>query len=145
MRPSRKEVYLTMARVLAERSTCARRKVGCILTDQQGRVLSTGYNGVAKGYAHCIDKPCFGADSPSGENLEMCEAIHAEQNALIQCREPDEIYHVYVTTAPCVHCLKMLMNTGARCIWYAEDYPGSRFDLWRASAKNRTASKINFY
>ena len=83
MRPSRGETMLKIASTIAERSTCARRKVGCVLVDINGRVLSMGHNGVAKGQVHCIDTPCPGANCPTGTGLEKCEAIHAEANALM--------------------------------------------------------------
>jgi dCMP deaminase len=87
-----------------------------------GHILATGYNGAAAGMAHCIDEPCAGANYPSGEGLEFCNSLHAEQNALIRCREPDRIYTAYVTTSPCIHCTKMLLNTTCQEIQFIEPY-----------------------
>lgn len=86
-------------------------------------MLATGYNGVARGRTHCIDKPCGGASYPSGQGLHECEAIHAEQNALIQCRNINEIYAVYVTVSPCVQCMRLISNTSAKRIVFLEEYP----------------------
>lgn len=112
-----------MATLVAKRSTCARRAVGCVLTNSMGHVLATGYNGVARGRPHCIDTPCSGAEMPSGTGLHLCEAIHAEQNALIQCRNINEIDTAYVTASPCIQCMRLLTNTSVRRIVFIEEYP----------------------
>ena len=116
------ECFMQIAYILSLRSTCVRRQVGCVLVDQRGLILSTGYNGVAAGLPHCIDEPCSGAGFASGVGLDMCEAIHAEQNALIQCKDHLKIYTCYCTTMPCIHCLKMLLNTSCGTLYYAEEY-----------------------
>lgn len=133
-RLSRDSVYLRIASILAFRSTCTRKQVGCVLTDKEGKVLATGYNGVPSGWTHCIDVPCKGANSPSGTNLEHCEAIHAEQNALLQCPNTNDIQTCYVTHSPCLHCVKLLLNTGCSRIVFDIDYPHHEsYDLWKKS------------
>ncbi len=143
-RMSRDEWALELAKLCAQRSTCLRRAVGCVLVNARGHVLATGYNGVASGMPHCnrwvndgiaamfdgpvqVDYPhaCPGARSPSGTNLDGCQAIHAEQNALLQCRDPFQIDTCYVTVSPCITCTKLLMNTSCRRIVFLEDYPHS--------------------
>jgi dCMP deaminase len=74
--------------------------------------FSTGY------YKHA----CPGAESPSGTNLDGCHAIHAEQNALLQCRDVWEIETCYITTSPCVTCVKLLLNTSCQRIVFNEEY-----------------------
>lgn len=77
---------------------------------------------------------CSGAGSKSGEGLDSCQAIHAEQNALLQCHNVFEIHTVYVTASPCVTCTKLLMNTAAERIVFREEYPHKEArDLWVAS------------
>ena len=90
-RPSKDEYFMDMALLVSERSTCLRRKVGAVLINKRKHVLATGYNGVASGQPHCLDIPCIGANSASGTDLDLCEAVHAEQNALLQCRNVFEI------------------------------------------------------
>lgn len=114
--------FLKMAYLVAERATCVRRSVGCILVNSKGHVIATGYNGVGRGQTHCIDKPCQGAELKSGEGLDVCRAIHAEQNALLQCKDVYDIQRVYCTTSPCMHCLKLLLNTSAKDIIFGEKY-----------------------
>jgi len=125
IRPSKMMTFTRMADVLAEQSTCRRRQVGCILVDAGHHVLAVGYNGVAKGMPHCLDEPCAGAGSKSGEDLVLCLAIHAEQNALIRCKEPNMIRTCYTNVEPCMHCLKMLLNTSCQRIVFLQPYAHS--------------------
>lgn len=130
LRPSRIESFLEIADVLARRSTCIRRGVGAVLVDKYHHIIGTGYNGVPRGIDHCISKPCGGHNHPSGEGLEDCLAIHAEQNALMQCPDVMEIDTLYVTTSPCMHCIKMLLNTNCRVIVFRDEYSKQALDLW---------------
>lgn len=123
MRPAVDDYFMDMARLAARRATCARRSVGCVLVDQRRHVLATGYNGVAAGMPHCNEgHPCSGACAPSGTRLDECEAIHAEQNALLQCRDVNAIDVAYVTVFPCITCTKLLLNTSCRRIVTLTDY-----------------------
>lgn len=141
-RPSFQEWAMSLAVLTATRSTCLRRHVGCVLFNSRHHILSTGYNGVAAGMPHCNDMDgdiepwcypnrCEGAQSASGQNLDGCEAIHAEQNALLQCRNVYEIEICVTTTSPCVTCVKLLLNTSCQEILYREEYPHTAAkDLW---------------
>lgn len=142
MRPTLDEYLMSMAKLAATRTTCIRRGVGCVLANERGHVLAVGYNGVASGQPHCNEKvitlaqgygaawlgkhpnACQGHDLPPGK--DSCEAVHAEQNALLQCRNPWEIATAYVTLSPCKPCVKLLMNTSCRRIVVAEEH----VDLW---------------
>jgi dCMP deaminase len=99
-------------------------------------VLSTGYNGVAAGQIHCIDMPCIGANSPSGTNLDACQAIHAEQNALLQCKDIYDIDTCFVTASPCMTCIKLLLNTACKRIVFFEEYPHTHAKvLWTSAGR----------
>lgn len=136
MRPTIDEYFLDMARLASRRSTCARRSVGCILVDNRDRVLSTGYNGVASGCIHCTDRPCPGAICAPGHGLNLCEAIHAETNAIINCRDPQDIHRAYVTASPCIYCTRQLLNTSCNEIIYEEEYPHQEAGiLWRSQRR----------
>jgi len=126
-RPSWHEYFLQLARQAATRSTCLRRQVGAVLVRDK-RVLATGYNGAPRGVAHCLDVGCLREQLriPSGERHELCRAIHAEQNAIIQAAVhgvPIEGATLYCTHQPCILCAKMLINCGVREIHYVEGYP----------------------
>lgn len=140
-----------LAVLTAQRATCARRRVGCVLLNHRGHVLSTGFNGVASGQPHCnhevirtdgrhemVFRPhvCQGAGAKSGTNLDACQAIHAEQNALLQCRDIYDIETAFVTASPCVTCVKLLMNTGCQRVVYLEEYPhNASRDMWILSGR----------
>lgn len=121
-RPTRHQTMMEIAQAISKRSTCARRRVGCVLTDVNGRVLSMGHNGVPRGHAHCTEHPCGGQGFKTGQGLEACQAIHAEQNALMFCSDIEKIHACYVTTSPCEHCSKMLLNTGLKLVVYQAWY-----------------------
>lgn len=134
-RPTRDQWAIELAIVTASRATCARRKVGAVILDEMGHVLSTGYNGTAKGQPHCIDTPCKGANCPSGTGLDLCEALHAEQNAIARLREPLAAHTMYCTTAPCVSCTKLILATNIKRIVCREDYPASGRALWESTGR----------
>lgn len=123
IRPTIDEYFLRMSCLCSERSTCPRRRVGCVLVNDKRHVLATGYNGVPAGFVHCIDHPCPGANAAPGLGLDKCEAIHAEQNALLQCKNVYEIHTAYCTDSPCITCVKLLLNTSCKRIAFIREYP----------------------
>lgn len=114
-RPSFEKIYLSLAQNLAKRSTCARLKVGTVITSTDFRkVLAVGYNGNATGLPNCCDR----------EEPGQCGCLHSEENAVINCDAPRFLEKiVFVTHLPCVQCAKRLINLGnVKKIYYAEDY-----------------------
>lgn len=151
MRPTKDPYFTSMAALVATRSTCLRRAVGCVLVDARGHVLSTGYNGVAAGQPHCNHEEqlpdhsiwhphkCAAAGARSGMDLDGCQAIHAEQNALLQCHDVWSIETAYVTVTPCMTCMKLLLNTSCTRIVAAEVYTNrAPIELWLASGRELT-------
>ena len=128
MRQEKVAIFMDVAQKLGELSTCSRRQVGCLLLDSDGVGLSWGYNGVPRNFPHCTDVPCEGASLPSGTGLGKCAAIHAEQNAIAWCSDVRQIHYCFVTSSPCEHCLKMLMNTTCRELFFRQIYPGWKDD-----------------
>lgn len=122
-RPSTDVYMMGMAMMAASRGSCARRTVGCVLTNEFNHILATGYNGPPRGVEHCSDARCPGRQAASGTFLDGCRATHAEQNALLQCGDVMDVRTVYTTTQPCFPCTKLLMNSGATRILYIEPYP----------------------
>ena len=140
-RPSKTTYFLAMAKLVATRGTCHRRNVGCVLVDKHGFVCATGYNGTGRTMVHCIDKPCEGASYPTGQGLEKCEAIHAEQNAILQCKNTEEIDIAYITLSPCVTCVKLLLNTSCREIVYLEEYINTDAErIWKNANRKWTSA-----
>lgn len=130
--------FMDIAILAAKRSTCIRRQVGAILTKNK-QILSTGYNGSPKNITHCGDNPkgCVREhlNVPSGEKHELCMAVHAEQNAIIQAAHTGVSIKgatLYSATYPCSICAKMLINAGIKEIVYDGEYPDTMSeDLFR--------------
>lgn len=128
-RPSWDDYFMEIAHVVAKRSTCLSRQVGCVLVRDR-RILTTGYNGPPKGMAHCEDLGgCLRArlGIPRGQRHEVCRALHAEQNAIIQAAVhgvslQGEVV-CYTLAQPCVTCAKMLVNASVRRIVFRHPYP----------------------
>ncbi len=138
MRPTKESYFLSMAELASSRGTCCRRKVGAVLVNKRGHVVATGYNGTPAGMDHCTrSNPCAGGSYPSGQGLEKCEALHAEQNALLQCKDVYDIHTAYVTASPCIHCTKLLLNTSCQRIIFKEEYPcEDAKKLWLKSGRD---------
>ena len=121
------EYFMNITYMVAERSTCLRRKVGAIAVRDK-RILATGYNGAPVSVPHCAEVGCLREELniPSGQRHEICRGLHAEQNVIIQAALHSAQINgaiVYCTTHPCVMCTKMLINCAVNAIYYAEDYP----------------------
>ena len=109
---------MDMARKVAERSTCDRAHVGCVLV-RDNRVLATGYNGSVSGMPHCNDVGHYIV------NNHCKRTIHAEMNAIIQCAlhgVSSKGAIVYVTHYPCYDCAKVLVNAGVLVVNYEQTY-----------------------
>ena len=127
MRQNWNDYFLDMAEQVASRSTCLRRKVGCVIVKEK-RVIATGYNGAPSGAPHCDVTGCIRQQEgiPSGQRLDICRASHAEANAISQCARygvPTEGATAYVTVSPCVTCAKLLVQAGIDCVVYRGIYP----------------------
>lgn len=126
-RPSWDQYFMTITRQVAERSTCARAKVGAVIVRDKN-ILATGYNGSASGMPHCIDVGClvYKSTTPTGETVENCfRTIHAEINAIAQAAKNGATIRdadIYITHTPCIHCFKVLINTGIVRICYERPY-----------------------
>ncbi len=126
-RSSWDEYFMNIAHTVAERSTCLRRKVGAIAV-KDNRILATGYNGAPTNTAHCFDVGCLREQLqvPSGTKHELCRALHAEQNILVQCAVHGISIKgatIYCTTQPCIICTKMLINAQIEAVYFSESYP----------------------
>lgn len=127
-RPTWDEYFMQMAELTAQRSTCLRRHVGAIIVRNK-HAMATGYNGAPKGLKHCAELGgCLREKLhvPSGERHELCRALHAEQNAIIQAAALGESIDggtIYITHHPCSICAKMIVNAGIKRIVIREGYP----------------------
>ena len=127
IRPAWEEYFLKLAFLVAERSTCLRHHVGAIIVKDR-HVLTTGYNGAARKTDDCLKLGCLRNQLKikSGERHEICRAIHAEQNAIIQAGVHGvniEGGILYCTHNPCIICAKMIVNAGIKGVVTCDDYP----------------------
>lgn len=129
-RPDYDTWFMAIARVVALRSTCARRAVGAVVIDDTHRILSTGYNGTPSGMMHCTTTPCGGTRFGEGLGLDECQALHAEQNAIARLQNVRFADTLYCSTAPCVMCTKLIAATPIRRIVAGADYAKSGRDFW---------------
>lgn len=126
-RPTKNHYYLDIAKAVAMRSTCLRRKYGAVIV-KDDRIVATGYNGSPRGSVNCIDIGTCKREFmkiPHGERYELCNAIHAECNALLQCNPSDAkdstLYlfgferddndnDMRITAEPCMMCRRIIKN-----------------------------------
>jgi len=126
-RPGWDEYFMSIARVVASRSNCVKRKVGAVIARDR-RIISTGYNGTPRGVRNCNEGGCprCNAFVTGGTRLDECVCSHGEENALVQAA-----YHgvsvrsgtIYTTFCPCLQCTKMILNAGIEEVVYNADYP----------------------
>lgn len=131
-RPSWPEYFMSIAKLVATRSTCLRRSVGVVLVKDK-RILATGYNGAPTGIRHCEETGCLRENLAvePGERHELCRGLHAEQNAIIQSAYYGVITKgttIYSTHKPCIICTKMLINAGVNKIFFLDGYPDTLAD-----------------
>ncbi|MDD7542838.1 MAG: cytidine/deoxycytidylate deaminase family protein [Peptoniphilaceae bacterium] len=113
------EYFMDLARTVAARGTCDRAYVGCVLVNEEHRIVSTGYNGSVAGNPHCDE---IGHTMRDGHCIAT---IHAEMNALLYCAKTGISVKgctCYVTHFPCLNCTKALIQSGIQKIYYEIGY-----------------------
>ncbi len=126
-RPSWDEYFMNIAKEVAMRSNCVKRKVAAVIVRDK-RIVSTGYNGTPRGVKNCNEGGCPRCNSfaDGGTKLDECLCSHAEENAIVQ-----SAYHgiaiaggtIYTTLSPCLTCSKMIINAGLKKVVYNAQYP----------------------
>jgi len=122
--------FMEMAHVIAGWASCYQenRKIGAVIVKDK-RIMTTGYNGAPAGVKTCKERgECLRRrlGVPSGTRAELCYAVHAEQNAIIQAAKLGVSIDgatLYCTHQPCVMCAKMIVNSGIVRVVYQEGYP----------------------
>ena len=133
--------FMEMAKVVSGWSSCYKqnRQVGAVVVRDK-RILTTGYNGASSGIASCKERgECLREKMgiPSGTRQEMCYAVHAEQNAIIQAAKLGlslEGATLYGTPQTCSLCSRMIINSGSKRVVYDAGYPDDfSLELFRES------------
>ena len=140
--------FVKMARLIAEWSSCYRagRAIGAVIVRDK-RIMTTGYNGAPAGLKTCRERGECMRDKlniPSGTRAEVCYAIHAEQNAILQAAKlglPIEGATLYCTHQPCSVCAKMIVNVGIKRVVYEHGYP----DPFALEILNEVGVKLEQY
>lgn len=122
--------FVELAKTIATWSSCFKedRQIGAVIVRNK-RIITTGYNGAPSGIQSCKEKgKCLRIEKhiPSGTQHELCYAIHAEQNAILQAAKLGisiDGATLYCTHYPCSICAKMIVNTGIRRLVYIHPYP----------------------
>lgn len=141
------KTFIEIAEKFAEHSTCVKRKVGAVLVKDL-RILSTGYNGTPAGFCNCNDVFKYTDEKTGKINLntgviyvgkfqldahdfithhDFAERyeIHAEQNCLSFAAKNGVSTNdctLYITTAPCAQCAKLIIASGIKEVVYKEIY-----------------------
>jgi dCMP deaminase len=132
-RPGWDEYFMDIARTVASRSNCVKRKVAAVVTRDK-RIISTGYNGTPRGTTNCNEGGCPRCNdlAVGGTRLDECLCSHAEENAITQAA-----YHgvslkggtIYTTFSPCLQCTKMIINVGLTEVVFQTEYPLGQVSL----------------
>lgn len=155
IRPDWNDWALGIAKAIARRGDCTRRKVGAVILDPEHRIVGSGYNGGPRGGLSCLAGQCprgchyevpdlihdpycvCGNNWPCRDAVEpgssydtgpgRCIAVHAEMNALLDVENRDRLRGstLYVTEAPCDGCVKIIANTPVKAVVW----PYSRMEL----------------
>lgn len=138
--------YLRLAEEISTWTSCLSRGVGCVITVGR-RVVATGYNGAPAGVPSCRERGyCLRKDSRSGENLDKCLAVHSEQNAITWAAKEGQSLKggdIYVTTMPCSTCMKLIISSGIKRVFFINDY-NSPLTIQLAKEANIPLYKIEF-
>lgn len=122
--------FMELAWVISGWASCYQpnRKIGAVIVRNK-RIVTTGYNGAPAGIKTCVERgECLRRKNgiASGTRAELCYAVHAEQNAIIQAAKLGSSIEgatLYCTHQPCVMCAKMIVNSGISRVVYEEGYP----------------------
>ena len=107
---------MEIAKLAAQRGTCPRAQVGCVLVGLDNRIKSTGYNSSHPGSPHCDDTRCV-------VHKDHCmRTIHAEVAAVLSLEKKYDHLIAYITHQACIHCYKILTAVGVKEIIYWEGY-----------------------
>ena len=122
-RPNKTKYFLDIALSVAARSTCLRRKFGAVIVNGN-TIVGTGYNGNAKGVINCYEVGCIKNEKelPQNRAYELCPAVHAEENAIINSNRSDRIGATlyiagfdsdgnYAKAVPCKRCKRKIINS----------------------------------
>ena len=122
-RPTKDQYYMNIAKAVCKRSTCLKRKYGCVIVNND-EIIATGYNGNPRGMTNCCDTgKCLRLNKPHNTgDYSDCHSVHAEQNAMLSASRRDMIgatmylygeeFGAEIEAKPCPICGRMIANSG---------------------------------
>jgi dCMP deaminase len=140
-RPPKDEYYLEIAKAVAQRSPCIRRKYGAVIVKNDA-IVSTGYNGPARGVINCFEVGCIKdlQNLPHGMAYEDCPGVHAEENAVVNAARNGSnvlggILYIagidregkLVEATPCLRCRRILINAGIEKVVIRKEDGGIKY------------------
>ena len=141
--PNYNKYFRQILNETATMSTCARVQVGCVIA-RDGRIISTGWNGVPAGSQHCDDKYVFGAmpepDMASHHEWSTKHELHAETNAIGYAAKngvSTKGATLYTSVSPCIDCAKLIIAAGIEHVYWVKKYDRSN-DGWEFLSRNNT-------
>jgi dCMP deaminase len=114
---------MKIADIAKRRSNCMKSSVGCVIVNDNNRVVSTGYNGTPRGLVSCYKNGCNRCNENVEGGLDECLCLHGEESAILEvgifktngCK-------LYTTLYPCFSCAKIIKQAGIKRIYYMTEY-----------------------
>ena len=126
--PNYNKYFKQILKETAAMSTCARVQVGCVIV-RDGRIISTGWNGVPAGQEHCKDEYVFGGlPIESHHTWSTKHEVHTETNAIGYAAKNGVATQgatIYTSVSPCIDCAKLIIAAGIKCVYYIDEYDRS--------------------
>lgn len=129
------KAFMRIAEIFSELSSAERLKVGCVIVNDSGRILSVGYNGMPTGWDNCCETEITEEqiNDYRGEMVKnqvtkfvtKSEVLHAEANAILKCAKDGESTKgatLFTTHAPCMECSKLIYQSGIKNLYYKYSY-----------------------
>jgi len=146
-------LYKKILEAFAEQSTCIRVKVAAIIV-RNGRIISTGWNGVPSGQDHCEHVFNFHPALETGDHEEFLKVhykfaekneIHAEQNAISYAARNGIMTSgadIYTSISPCTNCAKLICASGIKKVFYVKEYDRDKEGIFFLKSNNIVCEEL---
>ena len=148
MRPSWDETFMDIVHIIAKRSTCIKKQVGCLIV-KNDNIISIGYNGVPSKMEHCIDHWKNESDLEFHHEWSNINEVHAEMNAILRSKTDLSDAIIYTLFSPCIHCAKCIVSSKIKKVIYQKeytrDYVKTKLLLWLNNIELIKSNQSNNY
>lgn len=139
------EVILKLLKDIADSSRCISRQTAAIIVDNDGIICGYGSNGSSTNIVSCVNtNHCLRKNFDVGHGLENCISVHAEERAILMALRRGAIngYSMYCTDRPCIFCLKPIVETGIRHVFYIREYDSAENAAYSLLSKQVIMTQI---